>query len=306
MLIYLIRRFVFGIFTIWVSVTIVFFGLRLTGDPTSMLLPTEATAADLARLREILGFDLPLHEQYLRYMSGILTRGDFGYSYSANVPVAELLLERLPATFELASLSFCLAIIISLPLGIASAVKRNTFLDYVISFFSFLGYSMPAFWLGAILIMAFAVKLPLLPTSGRGTWQQLILPTITLSAWSIGQFIRLVRSEMLKVLSEDYIRTAHAKGLRTKSVLIDHALRNALLTIVTMAGLAFGMLLGGAVVTESVFAWPGLGRLAVEAVAGRDYPLIQVVVLTLGGMAVGMNLLVDFTYHMIDPRVRVK
>jgi len=236
---YFIRRLAFGIFAIWAVVTIVFFGLRLTGDPTSMLLPTEATAADLERLRQILGFDLPLHEQYFRYITGIISRGDFGYSYSANVPVAKLIVERLPATFQLASLSFLLAMAVSLPLGIIAAVKRNTLLDYVISFFSFIGYSMPAFWLGAVLIIVFSVELRLLPTSGRGTWQQLILPTVTLSAWSIGQFIRLVRSEMLKVLSEDYIRTAHAKGLNPRAVLFDHALRNALLTIVTLAGLTF-------------------------------------------------------------------
>lgn len=303
---YIIRRFLFGLFSIWIITTLVFFTLRLTGDPTSLLLPTEATREDVERLRHILGFDLPLHVQYWRYISGMVLRGDFGYSYSANTPVVKLVVERLPPTLELAGLSFGLAMVISLPLGILAAVKRNSMIDYVVSFFSFVGYSMPAFWLGALMIILFAVQLRLLPTSGRGSWQQLILPTVTLSTWTIGQFTRLVRSEMLKVLSEDYVRTARAKGLTESIVLYRHALRNALLSIVTLAGLTFGPLLGGAVVTESVFAWPGMGRLAVQAVTGRDYPLIQIVVLTLGGISVLVNLLVDLAYTVIDPRVRVR
>lgn len=303
---FILRRFLFGLFSVWVIITVVFFALRLTGDPASLLLPTEATREDIERLRHILGFDLPLHVQYYRYISGMILRGDFGYSYSANTPVVKLLIERLPATLELAGLSFGLAMVVSLPLGILAAVKSNSMIDHVVSFLSFIGYSMPAFWLGAILIIVFAVQLRVLPTSGRGSWQQLILPTVTLSTWTIGQFTRMVRSEMLKVLSEDYVRTARAKGMLESIVLFRHALRNALLTIVTLAGLTFGLLLGGAVVTESVFAWPGMGRLAVQAVTGRDYPLIQIVVLTLGGISVLVNLLVDLTYGLIDPRVRVR
>lgn len=271
-----------------------------------MLLPTEATQEDLEQLRHILGFDLPLHEQYFRYITGIVTRGDFGYSYSVNTPVSTLLVERLPATLQLAAFSFGLGLLVSVPLGILAAVKRNTLIDYIVSFVSFLGYSMPTFWLGAILIIIFAVELRWFPTSGRGTWKQLVLPTVTLSTWVIGQFARLVRSEVLKVLSEDYVRTARAKGLSERVVLSRHVMRNASLTIITLAGLSFGALLGGAVITESVFAWPGMGRLAIEAVSGRDYPLIQLVVLVLGGVSVLMNLVVDFTYGFIDPRVRLQ
>lgn len=302
---YFIRRILFGIFSVWAVVTLVFFALRLTGDPTSQLLPTEATQEDLEKLRHILGFDLPLHVQYFRYISGIF-RGDFGYSYSINIPVSRLLAERLPATLELAFLSFGLAMVLALPFGILAAVKRNTIIDHVISFLGFLGYSMPAFWLGASLIIIFSVQLRWFPTSGRGDFRHIVLPTITLATWPLGQFTRLVRSEVLKVLSEDYVRTARAKGLSERVILFVHALRNALLVIITLAGLTFGALLGGAIITETVFAWPGMGRLAIEAVTGRDFPLVQIVVLTLGGISVLMNLLVDFTYHIIDPRVRVR
>jgi peptide/nickel transport system permease protein len=302
---YFIRRILFGLFSVWAVVTLVFFALRLTGDPTSQLLPTEATQEDLERLRQILGFDLPLHVQYFRYITGIF-RGDFGYSYSINVPVSKLLVERLPATLELAFLSFALAIVLALPLGIWAAINRNTIIDHVLSFLGFLGYSIPAFWLGATLIIVFSVQLRWFPTSGRGDLRHLVLPTITLATWPLGQFTRLVRSEVLKVLSEDYVRTARAKGLTERAILFVHALRNAMLTVITLAGLTFGALLGGAIITETVFGWPGMGRLAIEAVTGRDYPLVQIVVLTLGGIAVLMNLVVDLTYHIIDPRVRVR
>ena len=301
---YFVRRVLFGLFSIWAVITLVFFLLRFTGDPTMMLLPTEATIEDLEKLRHILGFDLPLHVQYGRYLSGIVLRGDFGYSYSINTPVATLLVERLPATLKLALLAFGLALLVSVPVGIVSAVKRNTLVDQVFSFLSFLGYSTPTFWLGAVLIILFAVQLRWLPTSGMGTWKHYVLPVIVLATWPIGQFSRLVRSEVLKILAEDYVRTARAKGLTERSVLMGHVFRNALPSIITLGGLTFGALMGGAVITETVFAWPGIGRLAIQAVAGRDYPLIQVVVLTLGGIAVGVNLLVDIICTAIDPRIR--
>ena len=301
---YFVRRVLFGLFSIWAVITLVFFLLRFTGDPTMMLLPTEATIEDLENLRHILGFDLPLHVQYGRYLSGIVLRGDFGYSYSINTPVATLLVERLPATLKLALLAFGLALLVSVPVGIVSAVKRNTLVDQVFSFLSFLGYSTPTFWLGAVLIILCAVQLRWLPTSGMGTWKHYVLPVIVLATWPIGQFSRLVRSEVLKILAEDYVRTARAKGLTERSVLMGHVFRNALPSIITLGGLTFGALMGGAVITETVFAWPGIGRLAIQAVAGRDYPLIQVVVLTLGGIAVGVNLLVDIICTAIDPRIR--
>ena len=302
---YLIRRLAFGVFSLWAVITIVFFLLRWAGDPTSMLLPIEATQADRERLRTILGFDLPLHVQYLRYVSGIL-HGDLGYSYSQNTPVVGLVVDRIPATLELAALSFGLAVTVAIPLGIVSAVKRDTIFDWIGQSVSFIAYAIPVFWLGAVLIIVFAVHLRWFPTSARGDWKHLVLPTVTLATWPLGRFTRLVRSEMLKVLSEDYIRTARAKGLREHSVLWVHAFRNALLTVVTYGGLTFGSLLGGAVITETVFAWPGMGRLALQAVSGRDFPLIQAVVLTLGGISVLMNLLVDVTYQMIDPRIRLR
>ena len=284
---------------------VVFFILHLTGDPAAVLLPPEASAEDIQRFRESMGFDDPFLVQYARFLGGAL-QGDFGNSIRHGEPAFGLVLERMPATFELAGAALLLALLLSIPAGIVSAVRRNTMVDYVSTVFALLGQSMPTFWLGIMLILFFSVSLNLLPSSGRGTLQHLILPAVTLGLFTTARITRLTRSGMLEVLNQDYIRTARAKGVADPPVVWKHALKNAAIPIVTIVGIELGTLLGGSVITETIFAWPGVGRLSVQAIYNRDYPVVQASVFLLATTFVLVNLVVDVLYTYLDPRIRLR
>ncbi len=283
---------------------IVFFLLHLTpGDPAMIMLGEHATPEQVDALRHSMGLDLPLPQQYIRFLAKA-AHGDFGNSIIAQRPALEVVLERLPATFQLSAGAFIFALLIGIPIGILSAVKRFSFWDHGAMFFALLAQSMPVFWLGLMLILVFVVRLRWLPASGMDGLQHLVLPSITLSAILIGLVIRLTRSSMLEVLSQDYVRTARAKGLHERVVLLRHALRNALIPLVTVLGMRMGILLGGAVITETVFAWPGVGSVVVIAIYQRDYPVVQAAVFILSVMVVIINWFVDFLYTFLDPRIR--
>ena len=283
---------------------VVFLILHLTGDPALVLLSPEATADDVRRFRDAMGFNDPFIVQYWRFLTGAL-HGDFGQSVRHGEPAFGLVVERLPATFELAGAALLLALVLSIPAGIVSAVRRNTVLDYVSTVVALLGQSMPTFWLGIMLILLLSVQLQWLPSSGRGGWEHLILPAVTLGLFTTARITRLTRSGMLEVLNQDYIRTARAKGVSNPPVVWKHALKNAAIPIVTIVGIELGTLLGGSVITETIFAWPGVGRLSVQAIYNRDYPVVQASVFLLATTFVVVNLLVDVVYTYLDPRIRL-
>lgn len=284
--------------------TAAFIVLRLTGDPVQMMLPPEQTTAEqIVRLRHQLGLDRPVWVQYIRFLGG-LASGDLGESYRYGTPVMPLITERIPATLELAGAAVAFAVVVGVPLGVLSAVRKDRAPDVLASGISFLGVSVPVFWLGPMLILFFAVRLHWLPTSGIGGWRPLVMPAITLGMYPLAQLARLVRSEMLDVLGEDFIRTARSKGLSEPGVIVRHALRKASLSIVTLVGLNIGVLLGGAIITETIFAWPGLGRLIVQAISFRDFPLAEGAVVYISFITVLANFAVDLSYAFLDPRVR--
>lgn len=276
--------------------------LRLTGDPAGLVLPQDATMDQMAAMRIQMGLDKALPMQYLQYLGHVL-QGDLGRSIYSQEPVTGLIMERMPATMELAVVSMLAALAVALPIGIVSALYRGTLMDNASMFFALVGISMPHFWLGIMLVMLFSVELGWLPTSGRGGWQHMILPATTLGLSLVALFARLVRSSMLEVLGQDYVRTARAKGASQLAVVGKHALRNALIPIVTVIGLQFGLLLGGTVIIETVFAWPGVGRLIVQAVMDRDYPVVQAAVMFLAAIFVLVNLVVDMLYIWLDPAI---
>ena len=306
MLRYIVRRLIFFP-PILVGVSLLVFAiLHLTpGDPAEVLLGPEAGAAQLEQLRRNLGLDRPLHIQYLVFLKDAL-RGDLGRSIRTNNPVAEEILSRLPATATLAACGLLIAVVLGFPLGLASALRRNTAVDALAGLCALLGFSIPNFWAALMLMLLLSIILPVLPSSGYGGWQHLILPALTLGIQIMAVIARMTRSSMLEVLRQDYIRTAHAKGIPTLQVLLHHSVRNALIPIVTIAGLYFGLLLGGVVVTETVFSYPGLGRMLVDAIRAHDYPLIQGGVLTFGLCICTVNLLVDLAYAFLDPRIRAQ
>jgi peptide/nickel transport system permease protein len=282
---------------------VVFFVIRLSGDPTYLLLPPTATEEDRVRLARQLGLDRPIWVQYGIFAQRALG-GDFGRSLRFGEPVIPLVLERLPATLELTVAALVVSLLISIPAGILSALRRNKASDSMIMLGALFGQSMPVFWLGIMLILLFAVRLEIFPTSGRGSLMHLALPAVTLGFYSTARVTRLVRAGMLDVMGQDYIRTAWAKGLPRRRVIVKHALRNTLIPVVTIVGLELGTLLGGAVITETIFAWPGIGRLAVTAIFQRDYPVVQAVVMVTALVFVVCNLLVDLAYGWLDPRIR--
>ena len=277
--------------------------LYLTGDPSQALLPPEATEATRAAFRHAYGLDQPLPLQYLHYLSR-LVQGDFGRSFAYNQPALQVVLGRLPATIELSSTALLIALALALPAGIISAVKRNSVFDRMAMGVVLLGQSIPTFWLGMLMILIFAVNFHWLPVSGRGSLAQLVLPSVTLAMWLAALLARLTRSGMLDVLSQDYVRTARAKGLAEWAVTTRHALRNTLVPIITVLGLQIGALLGGAVMTETVFAWPGVGTLVLESILKRDYPVVLAALILVATGFVLINLLVDVMYCYLDPRVR--
>ena len=259
--------------------------------------------SDVIVMRKALGLDQPVHIQYFKFLSRAI-RGDFGNSWQYGLPALKLVMEHFPATFQLALCAIAIAIAVGIPLGIFAAVREGGAVDMLSLTLGVVGRGMPSFWLGLMLMLVFAVSLGWLPTSGRGSLRNLVLPAITLCTGYLAQIVLLVRSGMLDILREDYIRTARAKGLREPAVCVRHAFRNTLIPVVTMVGLTFGRMLGGSIVTETVFSWPGVGRLAVGAVSARDYPVVQASVIVLSIWIVLANLIVDLIYAFIDPRIR--
>jgi peptide/nickel transport system permease protein len=288
------------------NVTIaVFVLIRIVpGDPVRLMLGMEATEDAIVAARAQFGYDRPLPEQYVRFVGGAL-RGDLGHSLRFRRPVRDLLMETLPATVELAAAAVGIALVLAVPAGIYAAVHRGSVADRLLMGGALIGQAMPIFWLGIMLITLFSVKLGWLPTSGRGSWAQLVMPSVTLSTYVMALLARLTRSNMLDVLREPYVRTARAKGLREALVVHKHALKSAALPIVTVLGLQIGALLSGAVVTETVFNWPGIGTLALRAIQQRDYPVLQGVVLVSAVLFVVINGIVDLLYRLLDPRVRL-
>ncbi len=287
-----------------VVLLIVFACLLATGDPVEMLVPPEATQVDKAKIRHAYGLDRPVLYQFGAFVWRA-AQGDFGRSFFSDRPALVLVLERLPASAELALASTLIAIVGGVPLGIVAAVKRATIVDQLVIGLALLGQSVASFWLALMLIFFFAVTLQWLPVSGRESWSSLVLPAFALSFWLLALLARLTRSEMLEVLTQDYIRTARAKGIGTGAILVRHALRNALIPLVTVTGVSLGWQLGGAVVIEAVFAWPGLGTTLLEAVLRRDYPVVLAGVAVLSALFIAINLAVDALYVYIDPRIRL-
>jgi peptide/nickel transport system permease protein len=304
MLAYIVRRLLQTIVVIF-GVTLLSFGVVFaTGDPTLLLVGQNATQEQIDQLRHQMGFDRPWPIQYVDYMSRAV-RGDFGTSLRSREPAFNLVLERMPATLALTGAALLFSLAIAIPIGIISAVKRDSIWDQLSMLGALFGQSIPAFWLGLMLILVLGVRLRWFPISGAGDLQHLVLPAITLGTYSLARNARLLRSSMLEVLGLDFVRTARAKGLTNTLVVRRHVLKNALLPVVTVIALDLGVLLGGAVITETIFAWPGVGRLVVSAIQGKDYPLIQAAVTMLAIFFVLINLLVDLGYTYLDPRIRL-
>jgi peptide/nickel transport system permease protein len=300
----LVRRGV-RVLVVYLGVSIVtFLILHASGDPVALIMP-EAPEADRVALRASLGLDDPLPVQFLRFL-GNVTTGNFGNSFFHRSPALPLVLERMPTTLILTGLAMAIAIFVALPVGIYGAVRRNSLIDHVGTVGVFLGQSMPVFWTGIMLILLFAVQWRLLPVSGWQSWSAVVLPAVTLGTFSAPLLLRIVRSSMLEVINLDYVRTARAKGVSEWGVILRHALKNAALPLVTVAGLQFGVLLSGAVITESVFAVPGVGRLIVSSVFQLDFPVVQAAVFLLAMMIVSVNFLVDVLYIYLNPQIRLR
>ncbi len=301
---FLIRRLLRFV-AVCIGVSLVTFAiLHASGDPVALIMP-EAPEADRVMLRAALGLDDPLPAQFVRFVTNA-ARGDFGKSFFHREPAFKLVTERMPTTLALTCLAILLAIVVALPVGIYSAVRRNTVLDHAATVVVFLGQSMPVFWIGIMLMLLFAVQWRLLPVSGWQSWASMVLPAVTLGAFTMPLFMRLVRSSMLEVINLDYVRTARAKGVSEWLVICRHALRNAALPIVTVIGLQFGVLLGGAVLTETVFAVPGVGRLIVGAIQQLDFPIVQAGVFLIAIIIVSVNFLVDVLYVYLNPTIRLR
>jgi peptide/nickel transport system permease protein len=301
---YISRRILHSIVTL-IGVSLVVFGILrvLPGDPAKMVLPDAASATQVEQMRRQLGLAEPLYIQYGVFVSSVM-RGDFGQSFQFRAPVTSVIAERIWPTVHLATVAFLLTVCLGIPTGIVAAARHRTLVDYGSIFVAALGQSVPNFWLGIMLILLFGVALGWLPTSGYKGPNYLVLPATTLAAYPIALVARLTRSSMLEVLTKEYIRTARSKGLRERAVVIQHALKNAAIPVVTILGLQIGVLLGGAVVTESVFAWPGLGKLAVDSIFQRDFPVIQAILMLSAAVFIVINLFVDLTYTVLDPRIR--
>ncbi len=305
MTVYLLRRLAQAVLVLLGVSFVVFFILYLTGDPALVLLPPDATAEDIRNFRQAMGFNDPFIVQYGRFLGGAL-RGNFGQSVRHGEPAFPLVLERLPATFQLSGAALLVALLLAIPAGVVSAVRRNSAVDYVATVVALLGQSMPTFWLGIMLILIFSVQFNVLPSSGRGGLEHLVLPAVTLGLFTTARITRLTRSGMLEVLNQDYIRTAQAKGVSVRPIVWKHAFKNAAIPIVTIVGIELGTLLGGSVITETIFAWPGVGRLSVQAIYNRDYPVVQAAVFLLASTFVLVNLVVDLLYTYLDPRIRLR
>ena len=306
---YIVRRLLHSVLVVAGVTMLVYFILFQTGDPTFLSVSPDATVEEVAHVRHQLGYDRPWYVQYEDYLSG-LVHGDLGTSLRQQRPVYDMIRERMPATIELTVAAMAIALIVALPVGIISAARRNSIWDNLSMLGAMTGQSVPVFFLGIMLLYVFGGELGWFPIGGRGQGnigdelRHLILPAVTLSAASMARNARLVRSNLLEVLGQDYVRTARAKGLGETGVVLGHALRNSLIPVVTLIGLEFGALLGGAVVTETVFAWPGMGSMVIKAIGQRDFPVVVGAVTTLSLLFVIINLLVDLSYVWLDPRIR--
>lgn len=304
LLVFAVRRFLQTVVVLLLVATVAFLIVRVAGDPVRSLLPDNATLEQEQALRHLLGYDRPLVTQYLSYLSGLL-HFDFGQSVFFQEPARVVIFNRLPATARLAAAALVFSLVVAVPAGIVSALRRGKATDSAVMTAVLVGQSTPAFFVGILFILIFAVELKILPASGTGGIEHLVLPAITLGLYSTAMIARLLRSSLIDVMGEDYIRTAKAKGLSPVGVVVTNALRNAALPVVTIVGLEIGSLLGGAILTEQVFAWPGVGRLTIEAITNRDYPLMQATVMFLAIVFVAVNLVVDILYAVLDPRVRL-
>lgn len=306
---FIVRRILASLLVLFGVSLLVFLTMRLSGDPVQLLLRDgNPTQEDIERLRKALKLDRPLTEQYLAFVGSAL-QGDFGESLRYRTPALDEVLSRMPATIQLSVAAYLFALLLAIPTGIISALRRGGGADFFSRLIALIGVSFPSFWLGLILILVFAVNLRWLPVSGRGEGlvegtKALILPAVTLGTAYSATLMRLLRSSLLEALSQDYVRTARAKGLHSRTVLLQHVMRNALIPVVTVAGLQIGFLLSGSVIVEVVFSWPGVGRLVVDSIGARDYPIVQAAVVLLASMLILINLGVDIIIAMIDPRIR--
>ncbi|MBY0123186.1 ABC transporter permease [Bacillus sp. S/N-304-OC-R1] len=305
MLDFVIKRLIQVLVVVLLALTVVFFLIRLSGDPTVLFLPPDAPREQIEQYSEMLGFNRPLYIQYGEFMLNAV-QGDFGQSLRSRDDALPLVLDRLPATFQLAISALILSLLISIPLGVLTAFKRNSIFDRIGVALTVVGQAVPSFWLGLLLIFLFAAQLNFLPSGGGGSPVHLILPTITLAAYSIARFTRFTRSTMLDVLRKDYIRTAKASGVPTFRLVSRYALKNSLIPIITLVALDLGTLLGGAVITEVVFAWPGIGRLLMQSLLNRDFPIVLAGVFIIALIYAVINFIADVLYAYVNPQIRVK
>lgn len=299
----IVRRLVQSVFTLLALAIVVFTLSRLSGDPVELMLPVDATQQDRVMLRATLGLDRPYHEQFLRFMSGALT-GDLGNSIRERRPALDLVLERFPNSLSLAAVSMAFALAMAFPLAVAAAVYKGSSIDAFARLIAVLGQSLPTFWIGLVLIIVFAGYLKWLPAGGMGDWTHYVLPGVTLGWFVVAGMMRLLRSSLLEVLDSEFVKLARIKGMPERTVIWKHALRNALIPVVTFGGVYLALLISTAVIVETVFAWPGLGRLAYDAIRFRDFPLTQAVVLFTAVIVVVSSFTVDLLYALIDPRIR--
>ena len=300
---FLLYRLFRTLVALWLVSTVVFVVMRLSGDPVPLLLPPDAPPAEMERVRRDLGLDRSILVQYGVFLANV-ARGDFGRSIHFRQPAMHVAWSYVRATFELGVVAFVVAVVVAFPIGVLSAVRRNSVFDHVAMGLALVGQSAPTFFIGILLILVLALRLDLFPTTGRGDWRNLVLPALTLGAFTMASIARITRSAVLEVLRADFVRTARAKGLGELWVVAKHTLRNAALPILTITGLQFGTLLGGAVVTETVFAWPGIGRLAIQSIYNRDYPVVQSTVFIAAVLFIAINLMLDVLYGILDPRAR--
>ena len=300
---YIINRIISAI-PVFIGVAVISFSLTyLSGDPVSLMVSMDTPKEEVEQLREQLGYNLPFYVQFQNYIIDLFQL-DLGESLRYHEPVFDLIVERIPATTVLALASVVVALFIGIPAGIISAIKRNSLSDYFVSLMALFGQSVAPFWFGLMLILLFSINLNLLPSSGMGSFKQLIMPSLTLGLFFTAAVARLVKSEMLEIMHSDYIRTARSKGLSNVTIIFQHALRNSLIPVVTMIGIQFGTLLGGAVVVETIFAWPGIGRLILQAIYNRDFPLVQGAMLFSAVGIIIANIIVDIVYRLLDPRIK--
>lgn len=304
MLRYILQRLAQSVLVMFGVSLLIFYSLHLTGDPAAVMMPPGSSQQEIEHFRHSMGFDRSLAWQYWHYLSGVL-QGDLGDSLRYSQPVTELIGQRVPATLLLAVTALLWSTVAGLLLGIVSALYQNSVWDLLSRLLAFSGQAVPVFWLGLLLIIVFSLNLRWLPSSGYGSASQLVMPAISLGAYYMSAIARLIRASLIDVMQQDYIRTARAKGLSRWRIVVRHGLRNALIPVVTVQGMYFASLLGGALVTEIIFAWPGIGRLAVQAIQNRDFPLVQAIVLLAALVFVAINLIIDLLYVVLNPRIRL-